>query len=152
MLTLCLVLSKVLVCTKCFILMCVCESLGCVQLCNSMDCSPLASAAHGIPQARILEWVAIPFSRGPFQPWDWTRVSCIAGRFFTVWATRLAFIISFKHFPGGTSGKEFTCQCRRCKRCGFNSWVGKISLEKEMATCSNILAWKIPRTEELGGL
>ena len=45
---------------------------------------------HGVLQARILEWVAIPFSRGssPFR--DQTRVSCIAGRFFTVWATRKA--------------------------------------------------------------
>ena len=43
---------------------------------------------RGIFQARILEWVAIPFSRASSQPRDWTRVSCIAGRFFTVWTTR----------------------------------------------------------------
>ena len=42
----------------------------------------------GILQARILEWVAIPFSRGSSQPRDWTQVSHIAGRFFTSWATR----------------------------------------------------------------
>ena len=36
----------------------------CPTLCNPMDCSPLVSSVHGIPQARILEWVAIPFSRG----------------------------------------------------------------------------------------
>ena len=42
---------------------------------------------HGILQARILEWVAVPFSRGPSQPRDWTQVSCIAGWFFTSWAT-----------------------------------------------------------------
>ena len=41
---------------------------------------------HGILQARILEWVAIPFSRRFSQPRDWTQVSHIAGRFFTVWA------------------------------------------------------------------
>ena len=45
---------------------------------------------HGILQARILEWVAIPFSRGSSQPRDWTQVSCLAGRFFTSWATREA--------------------------------------------------------------
>ena len=45
---------------------------------------------HGILQARILEWVAFPFSRGSSQPRDWTQVSCIAGRFFTIWATREA--------------------------------------------------------------
>ena len=42
---------------------------------------------HGILQPRILEWVAFPFSRGSSQPRDWTRVSCIAGRFFTAWAS-----------------------------------------------------------------
>ena len=56
--------------------------------CNPMDCSPPGSSVHGISQARILEWVAIPFSRGSSWPRDWTYVSCIAGRFFTVWATR----------------------------------------------------------------
>ena len=44
---------------------------------------------HGLA-ARILEWVAIPFSRGSSWPRDWTLVSCIAGRFFTIWATREA--------------------------------------------------------------
>ena len=43
---------------------------------------------HGILQARILEWVAFPFSRGSPQPRDQTQVSCIAGGFFTSWATR----------------------------------------------------------------
>ena len=43
---------------------------------------------HGILQARILEWVAFPFSRGSFQPRDWTQVSHIAGGFFTSWAKR----------------------------------------------------------------
>ena len=38
---------------------------------------------YGIPQARILEWVAFPFSRASFQPRDQTQVSCIVGRFFT---------------------------------------------------------------------
>ena len=52
-----------------------------------MDCSPPGSSVHGILQARILEWIAIPFSRGSSQPRDWTQVSCITGRFFTVWAT-----------------------------------------------------------------
>ena len=42
---------------------------------------------HGILQARILEWIAFPFSRGSSQPRDQTKVSCIAGRFFTSWAT-----------------------------------------------------------------
>ena len=55
-----------------------------VALCDPMDCSPPGSSVHGILQARILEWVAIPFSRGSSQPRDRTLVSYIAGRFFTV--------------------------------------------------------------------
>ena len=51
-------------------------------------CDPMDYTVRGILQARILEWVAFPFSRGSSQPRDWTRVSCIAGGFFTNWATR----------------------------------------------------------------
>ena len=48
-----------------------------------MDCSPPGSSIYGLLQARILEWGAIPFSRGSSRPRDQTQVSCIAGRFFT---------------------------------------------------------------------
>ena len=51
-------------------------------------CSLPGSSVHAIFQARILEWVAIPFSRGFSWPRDQTWVSCIAGRLFTVWTTR----------------------------------------------------------------
>ena len=54
-------------------------------------CGPLGFSVHGILQARILEWVAISFSRGSSGPRDRILVSCIAGRFFTVWATREAW-------------------------------------------------------------
>ena len=60
----------------------------CPTLCNPVDHSPISSPVLGILQARILEWVAIPFSRGSSWPRDWTQVSCIAGRFFTTWPTR----------------------------------------------------------------
>ena len=59
-------------------------------LCDPIDCSPPGSSVHGILQARILEWVAMPFSRGSSPPRDWTQVSHIAGGFFTFWATREA--------------------------------------------------------------
>ena len=49
-----------------------------VQLCNPMDCGPPGSSVHGILQARILEWVAVPSSRGSSQPRDWTQVSFIS--------------------------------------------------------------------------
>ena len=64
------------------------ELLSCVQLCNSMDCSLPGPTVHGIFQARILEWVAISFSRGSSRPRDRTWVSHLAGRHFTLWATR----------------------------------------------------------------
>ena len=57
-----------------------------VWLCDPTDCSPPGSSVHGIVQARILEWIAISFSRGSSWPRDQTQVSCIAGRFFTIWA------------------------------------------------------------------
>ena len=50
------------------------------------------------------------------------------------------------------SGKELTCWCRRHKRYGFDPWVEKIHLEEGKATHSSILAWRIPWTEEPGGL
>ena len=55
---------------------------------DAMNCSPPVSSVHGISQARILEWVAIPFSRGSSGPTDQTHVSHIVGGFFTLWATR----------------------------------------------------------------
>ena len=58
---------------------------SCPTLCNPKDCSLPGSSVHGILQARIPEWVAIPFSSGSSQHKDWTLVFYIAGRFFTVW-------------------------------------------------------------------
>ena len=56
--------------------------------CDPMDCSPPGSFVHWILQVRILEWVAISFSRGSSWPRDRTQVFCIIGRFFTNWAMR----------------------------------------------------------------
>ena len=61
------------------------------------------SPVHGIFLARILEWVAFSFSRGSSLPRDWTQVSCIAGRFFTHWATKeaavpMALTVILDHF------------------------------------------------------
>ena len=58
---------------------------SCLTFCNPMDCSLPDSSVHGILQARILNWVTIPFSRGSSRPRDQTQVSCVAGRFFTIW-------------------------------------------------------------------
>ena len=61
---------------------------SCLTLCDPMDYTDYT--VDGILQARILEWVAFPFSRGSSQPRDRTQVSCISGGFFTSWATREA--------------------------------------------------------------
>ena len=61
-------------------------SPSCLILCDTKDYNPPGSSVHGISQARILDWVAIPFYRGSSRPRDWTWVSCLAGGFFTIWA------------------------------------------------------------------
>ena len=66
---------------------CVLSHFSCPSLFNPLNCSPLGSSVHEIPQARVLEWIAMLSSRGSFQPRDLTQVSLIAGRFFTSWAT-----------------------------------------------------------------
>ena len=68
----------------------------CPTLCGPMGYSLPGSSVPGILQARILEWVAIPFSRGSSQPRNRIRVSCMAGRFFTIWATREELSLSLR--------------------------------------------------------
>ena len=89
---------------------------SCLTLCDPMDYSLPSSSIHGILQARVLEWVAISFSRGSSWPGDWTQVSCIAGRFlyptyFTPY-NHLDFhplVHSFYYFPPHlTSGNRFS--------------------------------------------
>ena len=63
--------------------------LLCLTLRDSMGCRPPVSSIHGILQAIILEWAAIPSSRGSSWPMDQTWVSCIAGGFFAIWATSI---------------------------------------------------------------
>ena len=70
---------------------------SCPTLCNPIDCNLPGSSIHGILQANILEWIVIPFSRGSSWPKDQTQVSCIAGRFFTIWASREAPIDYVSH-------------------------------------------------------
>ena len=115
-------------------MMCVLVAQSCPTLCNPMDWSLPGSSVHGTLQARLSEWVAMPFSKGSSWPRDWIQVSCISGRFFTIWAPREAQLmiltcIYIKTFciqigvPTLLSGKEFACLCRRRR---FDSSVGKI--------------------------
>ena len=82
-----------------------------VSLCDPMDCNLLSFSVHGILQARILEWIAISFSRGSSRPRDRTRVSRIAGRRFNLWASREAL-----------SGNEFSFTSQLVR-----SWYHKFS-------------------------
>ena len=63
---------------------------SCLTVCDPMDCSPPGSSVQGVLQARILEWVVMPSSKGSSQPGNQTQIFHIAGGFFTVWATREA--------------------------------------------------------------
>ena len=77
--------------------------------CNYMGCIPLGSSVHGISQTRILEWVAISFSRESSQARDQTHVSCISRWVLYHWATReapvllLVFLLIWHVFGGKTS-------------------------------------------------
>ena len=95
----------VYVCVCVCVCVCVNHSVVCPILWDPMNCSPPGSSVHEILQARIWDWVAIPFSRESSQPRDWIRVSCIAGGFFTIWATREvpAYLSQFR--------SRVACQC-----------------------------------------
>ena len=70
-------------------------------------CSSPGSSVRRILQARILEWIAIPFSRESSCPRDWTQVSGIAGRFFTMLKLNMQlFIFNYLGFPGGSAVKN----------------------------------------------
>ena len=87
-------LPEVILC----VCVCVLVTQWCPTLCNPMDYSPPGSSIHGVLQARILEWVTMPSSRGSSWPRDQTRVSCIAHRFFTIWAIRKLFCSMINKF------------------------------------------------------
>ena len=61
---------------------------SCLTICDPMDCSPPGFSIHKVLQARILEFATISFARACFQPRYQTWISCSAGGFFTIWATR----------------------------------------------------------------
>ena len=127
-----------------------------------MDCSPPGFSVHGIFQARILEWIVIPISRGSSPPRDRTSVSCIAGRFFTVWATREAplgtYLATFyksdvlkiafprrrerdKHFSGKAGlGPEMMVLPLQPPTLG--RWASGAGLLHACVTCSDWLGWR----------
>ena len=85
---------------------------SCLTVCNPVDCRSPGSSVHGILQARILEWVAMLFSRGSSRPRDQTWVSHMAGRFFTIWATG-------DQFSSVTQSCPTLCSPMDCSKPGF---------------------------------
>ena len=111
-----------------------------------MDCSTPSSSAHGILQARILEWAVIPFSRGSSWSRDRTWVSHPAGRFFTVWATREAptfgkiqFIFTSTYYAPGTF--FFLTLLILIMMSGDNFWYPHFSDKETDAQKAPRLAW-----------
>ena len=104
----------------------VCIHCVCLTLCDPVDCSPPSSSVHRILQARILEWVAIPFSRGSSWSRGWIHVSCSAGRFFTIWATRAGVKLAILH-GGGIPRFPFTGECAVGRRASGVSAAGGAS-------------------------
>ena len=110
----------------------------CLTLCNSVDCSPLGSSVHGILQARIVEWVAIPFSRGSSWLRDWTQVSCTGRQILYEWATREAlstvqaihkYLLTINEWKARHSVCVFFLECFSgiyYSLTGYNSVVGTI--------------------------
>ena len=119
---------------------------SCPTLCDPMDCRLPDSSVRGFLQARILKWVAISFSRGPSQLRDRTQVSCIAGGFFTIWATREA------KGHGTYFWIIYLVEKLTLSKFAVSVIRGGSSPEDVKATHSSILAWRIPWTEESGRL
>ena len=113
---------------------------------------------HGILQARILEWVAFAFSRGSSQPRDWTQVSCIAGGFFTSWATREALFTVHTPRIGqlSTSISQTIC-CLKCSgsewlrraitshQCGWNRPMGEYPASVEVSALNRCFSYLISK-------
>ena len=121
---------------------------SCPTLSDPTDCSPPGSSVREILQSRILEWVAMPFSRGSSRPRDWSCVSYVSrmGRWVLYHYHHLGSLRSINQISKHIVSFGFTIMVSLI-------WVQLSSfLEKEMATHSSILAWEIPWTEVSMGL
>ena len=98
-----------------------------------LDCSPPGSSVRGILQARILEWIAMPYSGGSSQPRDWTQVSLIAGRFLTVRATREAHFSTLLAYKNKWASlvAQLVKNPPAMQETQFDSWVQKIRWRRE---------------------
>ena len=130
--------------------------------CNPIDGSLPGFSIHGILQARILEWVAISFSRGSSQARNQTQVSCISGRFFSSWTSREAPLIGYYVVVDWTE-LNWDCIVSHCReRPWFNEpvshhenlayvsilWWTSVCIYSCMFSCWRIfLVWKLSHEE-----
>ena len=140
------------------------QSMGSQRVGHDWVTSLSLSYRHGILQARILEWIACPFSRGSSQPKDWTQVSLIAGEFFTSWATAGGFFTNWAIREAPCVGRRVLYQLNHtvqvvknllanagCKRCKFYPWVGKIPWSRKWHHTSVVLPGKFYGQRRLAG-
>ena len=142
-------------------MLCCAKSLqSCLTLFDPIDCSLPGSSVHGILQARILEWVAMPSSRGIFltqgsNPHLFCLLHWQAGYLQLV---PPGDPVSLPLSISSVCGASPTCEAQTVNkllqygRPGFDPWVREIPLEEGMATHSSIPAWRISWTKEPGGL
>ena len=121
---------------------CVLVTQSCPTLWDPMDRSLPGSSVHGILQARIMEWVAICFSRGSSWPRHRTQVSCIADGFFTIWATRETLLLVHYYSPSVLQLKELRLRKAACP--GSHNWVAGsghelVSVRLQSSCC---IIWK----------
>ena len=116
---------------------------SCPTLCNPMDCSLPVSSVHGILQARILEWVAIPFSRGSSSRRGWTHSSCTGGQILYLLShLESSHIATFKKGGVGNSflnwsynDRKLPCPVRN-KEKHFRLWTERIFLKNQKKSTS----------------
>ena len=102
---------------------------------------------HGILQARILEWVAVPFARGSSQPSDWTQVSHIVGRFFTSRATkgrpRILERVAYPFSSVSSRTRESNQNLLHCRRILYQlSYEGSPNNLPNTGTLAGLFTWK----------
>ena len=135
-------------------MMCVLVAKLCPTLCDSVNCSLPSSYVHLILQARILDWLANPFSRGSSRPRNWTQVSCIAGKFFTIWANKEATIYAAAAATKSLHSCLTLCDPINCSPLG--STIPGILQEKTLEcvaiSFSNAGKWKLKSESEVAQL
>ena len=138
---------------------CVCESVkvlfaqSCLTLCSPIEYSLLGSYVHGILQTRILDWVAIPCSRGSSRLRDQTRVSCITGRFFIIWGSREAIYVCVAYIYDNPL--QYSCLGNPKNRGAWQAtvhtvakswtWLKRLSTEQNTHTHTHTYIYTSPR-------